>query len=158
MEREVILSRGAAGESFASIADRLGRTKGAIEVAYYLFGGRPRKNHREWTPAEDAQLLELAADGRSFASITRELDRHPEAIRRRYAVLGGPRRETAEVRSAAARKRGKKTRRACLRCEREFVSSGISNRICPECREKNARVVVDNFDLASFRPQHREAG
>lgn len=38
------------------------------------------------------------------------------------------------------RLRPKKTKRVCLRCDSEFPSDGIYNRICPNCRESNANV------------------
>lgn len=41
-----------------------------------------------------------------------------------------------------ARSRKKKDKRVCLRCDREFMSDGIYNRICPNCREANANVAL----------------
>jgi len=41
-----------------------------------------------------------------------------------------------------ARRRKKKTKRVCLRCDREFMSDGIYNRICPNCRESNANTGI----------------
>ncbi len=40
----------------------------------------------------------------------------------------------------AKRRKKKKTKRVCLRCDREFYSEGIYNRICPNCRESNANI------------------
>jgi len=46
------------------------------------------------------------------------------------------------------RRKKKKTRRACLRCDREFMSEGIFNRICPNCK-KNEKTVA-NEPLEAF--------
>ncbi len=35
-----------------------------------------------------------------------------------------------------------KQRRTCLRCQREFESRGVGNRICPKCATVNRRVDV----------------
>lgn len=43
----------------------------------------------------------------------------------------------------AKRRKKKKDKRVCLRCDREFMSEGIYNRICPNCRESNANIVVN---------------
>lgn len=40
------------------------------------------------------------------------------------------------------KKKKKTTKRVCLRCDREFDSEGIYNRICPNCRESNANIAV----------------
>ncbi|MFC1599028.1 hypothetical protein ACFL2U_03435 [Patescibacteria group bacterium] len=37
----------------------------------------------------------------------------------------------------------KKTKRTCLRCDREFLSDGIYNRICPNCRESNSNIAIN---------------
>jgi|GEM_PF-2799566 len=34
----------------------------------------------------------------------------------------------------------KKEKRTCLRCDKEFLSEGIHNRICHNCRDSNANV------------------
>ncbi len=36
----------------------------------------------------------------------------------------------------------KKTKRICLRCDREFMSEGIYNRICPNCTNTNAKTGI----------------
>jgi len=40
--------------------------------------------------------------------------------------------------------RKRKTKRTCLRCDREFLSEGKFNRICPNCREINANIALIN--------------
>jgi len=40
------------------------------------------------------------------------------------------------------RKKKKKNKRVCLRCDREFMSEGIYNRVCPNCRESNANIAL----------------
>ena len=37
-------------------------------------------------------------------------------------------------------KKKKKSKRICLRCDREFMSEGPFNRVCPGCREINANI------------------
>ena len=41
-----------------------------------------------------------------------------------------------------AKKRKEKTKRTCLRCDRDFMSDGIYNRICPNCRQSNENIAV----------------
>jgi hypothetical protein len=53
----------------------------------------------------------------------------------------------------AKRRRKKKTRRTCLRCDREFLSEGIYNRICPNCRESNANIAMYPNDSTYDYPQ-----
>jgi len=38
------------------------------------------------------------------------------------------------------KRKRKKSKRTCLRCDRKFLSEGIYNRVCPNCRESNDRV------------------
>ncbi len=38
------------------------------------------------------------------------------------------------------RRKKKKDKRVCLRCDREFMSEGIYNRICPNCQESNSNL------------------
>ncbi len=44
--------------------------------------------------------------------------------------------------------RKRKTKRICLRCDREFWSEGNFNRICPSCREINANIMVQSLDFS----------
>lgn len=37
----------------------------------------------------------------------------------------------------AGRRKRKLTKRSCLRCDRDFMSDGIHNRVCPNCRDSN---------------------
>lgn len=46
----------------------------------------------------------------------------------------------------AKRRKKRKTKRVCLRCDREFMSEGIYNRICPNCRESNANIALHPND------------
>jgi len=41
---------------------------------------------------------------------------------------------------AGRKRKRKKSKQNCLRCDREFPSEGINNRVCPNCRESNDRV------------------
>lgn len=40
------------------------------------------------------------------------------------------------------KRRKKKTKRTCLRCDKEFMSEGIYNRICHSCREANTNIAI----------------
>ncbi len=53
----------------------------------------------------------------------------------------------------AKRKKKKKNKRVCLRCDRVFMSEGIYNRICPNCRESNANIAMYPYDSAYESPQ-----
>ena len=44
------------------------------------------------------------------------------------------------------RRKRKKTNRVCLKCDREFMSDGIYNRICSNCRESNANIALGNIE------------
>lgn len=37
--------------------------------------------------------------------------------------------------------------RVCLKCNRKFISYGIQNRICPQCREQNAGLYYNVFSI-----------
>ncbi len=52
----------------------------------------------------------------------------------------------------AKRRKKKKTKRVCLRCDREFMSDGIYNRICPNCRESNANIALYPYDSVHDYP------
>jgi len=43
----------------------------------------------------------------------------------------------------AQKKKKKKTKRVCNRCDREFLSEGKFNRICPNCNEINSNSHAD---------------
>jgi hypothetical protein len=46
----------------------------------------------------------------------------------------------------------KKSKHICLRCDREFMSGGIWNRICPNCRVSNESIVdINHRDLRGNR-------
>ena len=53
----------------------------------------------------------------------------------------------------AKRRKKKKIKRVCLRCDREFMSDGIYNRICPNCRESNANIALYPYDSVYEYPQ-----
>ena len=46
----------------------------------------------------------------------------------------------------AKRRKKRKNKRTCLRCDREFQSDGIYNRICPNCRESNANIALHQYE------------
>jgi len=50
----------------------------------------------------------------------------------------------------AKRRKKKKTKRTCLRCDREFMSDGIYNRICANCRESNANIAMHSNDSSDY--------
>jgi Zn finger protein HypA/HybF involved in hydrogenase expression len=50
----------------------------------------------------------------------------------------------------AKRRKKRKTKRVCLRCDREFMSDGIYNRICPNCRESNANIAMYSNDSVEY--------
>lgn len=50
----------------------------------------------------------------------------------------------------ARRRKKRKTKRTCLRCDRDFMSDGIYNRICPNCRESNANIALYPYDSADY--------
>ena len=52
----------------------------------------------------------------------------------------------------AKRRKKRKSKRVCLRCDREFMSEGIYNRICPNCRESNANIAMYPSDSAYEYP------
>jgi hypothetical protein len=51
----------------------------------------------------------------------------------------------------AKRKSKQKTKRVCLRCDREFMSDGIYNRICPNCQNANSNFGIVQKDSSSSR-------
>ncbi|MCP5008196.1 MAG: hypothetical protein GY941_30320 [Planctomycetes bacterium] len=61
---------------------------------------------------------------------------------------------TYEKRKPAGNK--SKQKRACLRCERKFISSGPYNRICEKCRLANERISSSAYSIngASKVPKH----
>jgi hypothetical protein len=56
-----------------------------------------------------------------------------------------------------AKRKRKQSKRVCLRCDREFLSDGIYNRICPNCREANANCAYPDpaSDSSSNNSHHR---
>jgi hypothetical protein len=52
---------------------------------------------------------------------------------------------------AGRRKKRKQSTRTCLRCDREFMSDGIYNRICSNCRESNANIAVPYAESLEVR-------
>jgi RNA polymerase subunit RPABC4/transcription elongation factor Spt4 len=44
-------------------------------------------------------------------------------------------------------------KRACLKCDREFLAIGRFNRICPSCHESNRGLDIPSFKIASPWPQ-----
>jgi predicted RNA-binding Zn-ribbon protein involved in translation (DUF1610 family) len=50
----------------------------------------------------------------------------------------------------AKRRKKRKTKRTCLRCDRQFLSEGIYNRICPNCRESNANIALYQHESAEY--------
>jgi Zn finger protein HypA/HybF involved in hydrogenase expression len=49
----------------------------------------------------------------------------------------------------AKRRKKRKSKRVCLRCDREFQSDGIYNRICPNCQESNANIAIHQAEPVS---------
>ena len=45
--------------------------------------------------------------------------------------------------------------RTCLKCDRDFMSEGIYNRICPNCREGNSYIVDANMGDKGRWVRHR---
>ncbi|OGY42071.1 MAG: hypothetical protein A2Y82_02280 [Candidatus Buchananbacteria bacterium RBG_13_36_9] len=49
------------------------------------------------------------------------------------------------------KRKKKKIKRVCLRCQKEFMSEGVFNKICPNCRTLNENVsplaLPENFPL-----------
>jgi len=49
------------------------------------------------------------------------------------------------------RRKNESNRRVCLSCERDFMSEGIHNRICPNCAESPFRPVMEEYQIAAGR-------
>ncbi len=50
-------------------------------------------------------------------------------------------------------KKRRKSKKGCLRCDKDFKSQGIYNRICPECRTSNEK--VSPYALPENYPVHQ---
>ena len=82
---------------------------------------------RGWTKAEKARLVRMHLDGKSLTEMSEALGRGYRATQMALYRAGygyaGPRRG--------------QDKKVCLRCDREFMSEGIYNRVCPTCRDRN---------------------
>ncbi len=91
-----------------------------------------------WSPAEDAELLELRRKQLTLAQIAKLMDRSYESCKARVAEL----RKSGVVVAPDANHRKAKlrhttTQRKCLCCGRLFPSEGPHNRLCTGCRSKS---------------------
>jgi len=142
-EESLILRMGAARAPWEEIGRRLGRTPGNVRAKFTALGGvRPRATPN-YSESDDRLILEQGAAGRSFDKIAEAVGRTRGAVITRHYSLGG---KPRVQRHAGGRKKSKTKIRVCLRCDRNFPSRGIFNRICPNCSEANSRVVMEIHD------------
>ena len=118
-------------------------------------------NNQKWTAADEKRLAEAWEAGENVEVLARELGRSPLALRQHARKLGVRRPARGEASPVVAtvfpelaarereskaegpelKKRARqKTRRVCLRCDREFMSEGKHHRLCNYCREASAEV------------------
>jgi len=104
------------------------------------------------TVEEEDRIIELHRQGCNRTTIAERVNRCEStvanALFRRLGLMpgtyGGPRKYKTK------RKRSIKE---CLKCEKKFMSDGIYNRICGNCRESNAN--IDETMLSHERPVQR---
>jgi hypothetical protein len=104
--------------------------------------GKIVKTKTDWTAIDAALMLYAAGPDRHWrARAARELGISLGMVSTRCTALG----IVWAGHTKKARRQGrppvKKRRRICLRCDREFISAGVYNRICPNCRAINTGVV-----------------
>lgn len=102
---------------------------------------------RPWSAAEVRRLKALAAQGLGKVEIARRLGRSASSVAAKLDALG------LSLRRARAGRQERpappvpstpgRSRRACLCCGAPFWSEGPHNRLCGECRRREA----DPFDL-----------
>lgn len=124
------------GMKYLDICKKYNVSVGSIQ--YYLKREKVEKREsafrRPWTPEDYRRVTEMRLAGMTLREIAKVLKRTREAID--SALV-----RDKEKRQATFKKRKvKKTRRQCLKCDRMFLSEGIYNRVCPLCRESNAIV------------------
>ena len=152
-KKEELARRYGAGESWAEIGKALGCSENAVHQARHKFKipMRPRKKP-VWTRVDawELQLDEFRkrwAAGESYEDIADALGRTKGAVQQARTKFNLPMRGQGGPRdmSKSRRKRKKKSRKLCLRCNRPMNSAGFHNRVCDACREANRAVVVEEY-------------
>lgn len=89
-EDAALLELSSAGETFAAIGERLGRSGGSVANRAKLLreGLKDPKGRRRWTPEDDAELLELARAGVPQVEIARRIGRRQGTVSTRLKALG----------------------------------------------------------------------
>lgn len=132
----------------AWIARRLNRTVGSVATFGAAKGlqstnaGRARK----YVPSPEIdEVIRREYSDKSVAGYAKRAAARTgwslDAIHKRAKFMGLTGRQAGQGSAARAPRTKKKTRkRECLRCDREFMSEGFYNRICPNCQVCNAAV------------------
>jgi Zn finger protein HypA/HybF involved in hydrogenase expression len=100
---------------------------------------------RLWRIEERNRLVNRWRAGDDFEELATALNRTEREIKAELKRLGEMRKPPAAG------------PRPCIKCKREFHSKGDHNRLCPNCRESNARLTC--YSEAGVEPRntgHRE--
>lgn len=91
-----------------------------------------QRNLKSWTDAERAAFIARYNSGTTYAQISDEFNLALGSVQywlRRFDVK-------LRLRPYQKKRRRKTgTLRICLGCDREFISEGIHNRLCPHCHD-----------------------
>lgn len=126
------------GLTAAEIAERFGKTPGAVRSKAAHNSIRLNYATGRWTKAEEERLKAMHAEGMLLADMATALNRADPGVRHRLIKLGlrdgalrGPEKPK---RRAAKPERPEPTQRRCLMCRDEFPSEWAGERVCGSCK------------------------
>ena len=94
-------------------------------------------SNNKWGTAKDAQLIKLRDEGKKPREIAAIMNCPVQTIYYKEGLLGRQKVKTAQ-----------RKKRLCLGgCNKQFLSSGPGNRICPTCSKRDRTCVIDSVSL-----------
>jgi hypothetical protein len=97
-----------------------------------------KKSYRPFTFAEDQQVMYLRGQGLTFEALAMQLGRSYESCRSRYNTLIHQLNNQLTNEASEGEAKPKPQQRPCMCCRQTFWSTGPGNRLCVDCKRRDA--------------------